>query len=328
MSSAAYISLPVTNRAVDISAHSATCVLLEGGQGYCWGANSDGQVGTGGSATAVFVPNPVNPPASPIVQLIAGYTSCALKGNGAIVCWGNNAYGSIGIGSTSAPKSFTASLDISFSDTLPAVYINGAAAYTICAIFSNGKLRCWGNNGHYDNSASFGQLGQGHTRRFVGRDASDMSSIPYISFFEGTATVTSVSQGYFITCALFQTPGIRCWGWGALGSLGYNATNNIGLSLTDMSSLPFISFGTTHQPVQVACGMQTCARFSNGGLRCWGANNGLLGIGSTANYISPISSLGFIAFSDSLPAVDLSVDSINGHSCALFSNQRIRCKAT
>ena len=42
-------------------------------------------------------------PASPIVELATGmYHNCALRTNGALVCWGSNVYGQLGIGKTAA----------------------------------------------------------------------------------------------------------------------------------------------------------------------------------------------------------------------------------
>jgi alpha-tubulin suppressor-like RCC1 family protein len=68
------------------------------------------------------------------------------------------------------------------------------------------------------------------------------------------------------------------------------------------------------------------ALFVSGAIACWGVNNfGQLGVDSVQNLGSPgtLSSLGPIQFSDSFPAIEISLQA--NHACALFTNRRVRC---
>ncbi len=65
-----------------------------------------------------------------------------------------------------------------------------------------------------------------------------------------------------------------------LGQLGYDITNWIGLSPTDMSNLPYISFrDDTVNVASVSCGFwHSCALFANKRIFCWGyGGDGALG---------------------------------------------------
>ena len=77
-----------------------TCARNGDGTLWCWGANDDGQIGDG---TKVFAPSPVQVTAlgTSVIEVSAGggYT-CARKGDGTLWCWGHNAEGELGDGTT------------------------------------------------------------------------------------------------------------------------------------------------------------------------------------------------------------------------------------
>ena len=77
-----------------------TCVVTVVGGVWCWGSNFDGALGDG---TTTYRRAPV-----PVVGLgagvrsvsVRGIHSCAVLQNGAVYCWGDNAYGQLGDGTT------------------------------------------------------------------------------------------------------------------------------------------------------------------------------------------------------------------------------------
>jgi hypothetical protein len=85
------------------------CAILDDDSLKCWGAGGDGALGIGPSDNKGDAPNEMGA-APPTVNLGAGrtakaisagsYHSCALLDDDTIKCWGYNAFGQLGIGST------------------------------------------------------------------------------------------------------------------------------------------------------------------------------------------------------------------------------------
>jgi alpha-tubulin suppressor-like RCC1 family protein/plastocyanin len=77
------------------------CGVSDAGNGYCWGANSLGQVGDGTSVTRL-APVPLLP-GVPLASITVNYQSaCARTIAGSLYCWGDNTYGQLGNGTTSS----------------------------------------------------------------------------------------------------------------------------------------------------------------------------------------------------------------------------------
>ena len=71
---------------------SHTCALSAAGL-WCWGSNSQGQLGvdTGTSTAPVTAPMPVPLVANPIAIAAGAQHTCAVRGTGAVLCWGQTA---------------------------------------------------------------------------------------------------------------------------------------------------------------------------------------------------------------------------------------------
>lgn len=96
------------------SGHGQNCVIMTDGTAKCWGMNMSGQLGNG-NPVAYNIPQDVIGLTGRIVQMgigryvtsaldqnssevFYGGFACALFMNGAIKCWGNNAFGQLGNG--------------------------------------------------------------------------------------------------------------------------------------------------------------------------------------------------------------------------------------
>ena len=105
---------------------------------------SDGQTLDGGNN-----PDVVTLPFVPAIQLTAGYSStCALRKDGTVACWGCGDQGRLGDGKgldTSVPSLVTGLSD--------ATQISAGDMH-VCAVKQSGAVACWGYDGD-------GQLGDG-----------------------------------------------------------------------------------------------------------------------------------------------------------------------
>ena len=138
-------------------------------------------------------------------------------------------------------------------DQAPAGIVNStlptAVATHACALRSDGKVRCWGNN-------SSGELGNGTT--------TSSSTAVGVS---GITTATQIAVGGAHTCALLSGGTVKCWGANNLYQTGD------GVNTTTSRTTPVSVSGITNA-VQISAGNQhTCAVLSDGTTKCWGANN-------------------------------------------------------
>jgi len=76
-----------------------TCVILDGGEVWCWGSNNDGQIGDGTKGEDRFLPVKVAGLSSGAVSVATGaFDTCVLLENRTIRCWGDNMFGQLGDG--------------------------------------------------------------------------------------------------------------------------------------------------------------------------------------------------------------------------------------
>ena len=146
---------------------SHTCALLSGGEVRCWGSGTSGRLGDGfGDRRS----NPVQVLASGNTQgqdVLGGVTqvtlgsnhTCALLSDDTVRCWGRNNRGQLGDGSTSVrinPVQVLTSGDIQGQNVLDGVTQVSSGNAHMCALLSEGTVRCWGDGGR-------GRLGDGTT---------------------------------------------------------------------------------------------------------------------------------------------------------------------
>ncbi|MBM4413646.1 MAG: hypothetical protein FJ040_09435 [Chloroflexi bacterium] len=82
-----------------------TCALTSAGVAYCWGFNSDGQLGDGTTTNRsrpVAVRMPVGVTFASIS--VGGGHTCARTRAGVAYCWGTNWAGQLGMGGTQVPR--------------------------------------------------------------------------------------------------------------------------------------------------------------------------------------------------------------------------------
>ena len=176
-----------------------TCAVA-GGDTWCWGSNSKGQLGTGDAAAQNATPVKVEALAGKVVTALSGgyYHTCAVA-DGDVWCWGHNSYGQLGVGYTSQQENTPVKLNSLAGKDI--TYI-AAGSYHSCAV-ANGDAWCWGQN-------SEGQLGTGNT-------ASHNSPVK-VEALAGK-TVTALNTGAYHTCAVAGED-TWCWGNNVFGQVG------------------------------------------------------------------------------------------------------------
>ncbi len=84
-------------RVVVGTAHS--CALTMGGDVFCWGANKNGELGSGDAEDSI--PRPVRVPLNSTIEIAAGSLhTCVMNTALAVSCWGFNLGGQVGDGTT------------------------------------------------------------------------------------------------------------------------------------------------------------------------------------------------------------------------------------
>ena len=319
---------------------SHTCALDTGGAAWCWGANSDGQVGDGsfaGRLTPVRVAG-----GHRFVQISAGFQhTCAITTDERAWCWG--ASGALGDGGELVQKG------------TPVPVAGGRRFRNVsagnnhsCAVTPADVAFCWGSN-------PFGQLGTGggftnvparvlgglRWRRVTAGGSVTCGvttgDLAYCwGFSLGGRTPTRVPGGLFFrqvqvgggdftdaqqnepdtphACGITREDRAYCWGWGSEGQLGQGAW---------MSSTPPVAVAGSRRWRQVAPGhYHTCGVTKAEVAFCWGSNQwGANGV-DTRGSNSPVRVAGGRTF------FSISTGVAGLHSCALTAAGKVWCWGT
>ncbi|MFK7955343.1 MAG: hypothetical protein AB8B96_04550 [Lysobacterales bacterium] len=229
-----------------------SCALLQNGNVQCWGSNSRGQIGEGGT---VRQPVPVNVVGlSSVSQISAGRShSCAITNGTQALCWGSNEFGQIGV--EPLPDQLTPTVVTNYSSGAASVE---AGNFHTCASTTDGAAQCWGRNIE-------SQLG----------DASLATQTAPVQVIDLRSGVTSVSAGGLHACAITDDGSGHCWGSNGDGQIGNNSTDTAFTAV-------MLDFPVRGASVISAGAEHTCAVVSGGEALCWGENDdGQLGLGFT-----------------------------------------------
>lgn len=234
------------------------CGITGDGSVWCWGGNTEKQLGQSDTAATYTVDDPVEVDGvSNVVDITAGddYT-CALDNGGTTQCWGDA--GNLGDSSVVAD-----------SDT--PVTVTGGHVFTkidsethrgdsTCGLGSGGSIWCWGDD-------SNGRLGNDET---IGNDSVDPVQVAGISDF------VDLSVGRYHACGLRKNGDIWCWGGNSEGQLG-NGTSGTdsGIPVQVESDVKFKKVSAARDSV--------CAISVDNEIYCWGRDvSGILGIASSS----------------------------------------------
>ena len=239
-----------------------------------------------------------------------GTHTCAIR-EGFVRCWGNGAAGRLGygnldtIGDTELPNT-AGDVDVGAS-----VVEIGAGAEHTCVLDDALNVRCWG-------LASGGRLGYGDGVHIGDTEPPAMAGTVGVGL-----AVKQLAVGDVHTCVVAVSGGVRCWGVGANGRLGYGSSENLGDNELPSTAMD-VPLGSTPMVDVVAGGDHTCALSSLGEVRCWGSGaQGQLGYGNTMDIgdgevpsaVNPVNVGGKVT----------QLAAGTSHTCALLDTGTVRC---
>jgi alpha-tubulin suppressor-like RCC1 family protein len=326
-----------------VAAGSAHSCAVADARAFCWGWNSSGQLGDGGSAnrTTPVAVSPTGPLAdgATVSEIVAeGQRSCAIA-DGLPACWGGNIGGALGDGTSTDRPTPVAVDDSAFGGPVTAL---ATGDYNGCAVAS-GIAACWG-------SGSYGRLGTGSTASSTIPVPIDVSGelakavcapgwrvlddpprcgAPFVGgeqtgFVDDLTraglprAVTEVSAGVEHSCAIAGGEPV-CWGGGADGRLGNGSTGDSAVPVVVNRS--GVLAGTVATDVSV--GTSASCAVADTKVACWGDNStGMLGDGATAPYSAvPVAVTGGALAGAEVVQVAVGYR----HACALTADGRVAC---
>jgi alpha-tubulin suppressor-like RCC1 family protein len=282
-----------------LSAHGQhACALRDDETLWCWGDNSQGQLGDG-TFTSNGRPVRVQPLTSVTAVATSLLHSCAATRAEGLFCWGNNLSGQLGR-EPGGPQPRPVAVPIVTNPVAVA-----AGDHHTCAVRQGGDTLCWGANND-------GQLGEGST-----------SAIPFPVPVSDLGASAGVVAGGAFTCARGAHGDVFCWGDDHYGQLGMGRTafraraaravDGEGERLTDALEL---ATGAAH----------TCVVHDERGgagaerphVACWGANQaGQLGDGTI------VDRSGATAVKGEIEAATVAAGL--AHTCALATGGALWC---
>lgn len=242
------------NREQAPAAADAYTIVPDDSPIWAWGSNTDLQLGSPTTASCSGYPCTTQPLQirgfDGITQIVAGSLhSAALRDDGTVWTWGDNAQGQLGVGSgpdTLAPVQVP----------LSGVTAIAAGGYHTLALRSDGTVWAWGHQA--------GGLGDGTT-------TSPRTTPVQVS---GLTNVVGIAAGRAHSLAVRGDGTVWAWGTNSNGQLGDNSTKNRAspVQVQIVSNITAVAAG----------GYFSLALKADGTVWAWGANSsGQLGIGST-----------------------------------------------
>ena len=185
--------------------------------------------------------------------------TCAIYGSGGLHCWGLNASGQLGDGTTT-----NSAIPVVVPGLTGVTSVSAGRVHT-CAL-TQGVVKCWGDG-------SDGQLGNGTTN-----SSPTPVAVVGLSSFNNQPTAVAVGADFSCAQMLNAVTGastVRCWGGNSQGQVGSGSASPQIFTPATVSGLN----GVTH----LAAGTYFACAVAGGTVRCWGSNiSGQFGIGATS----------------------------------------------
>jgi alpha-tubulin suppressor-like RCC1 family protein len=282
--------VPIPMDVVQLAAGgSHTCALRSSGTVLCWGSNRVGQLGDGTMGPRRPEPRVVEGVADAVFITAGEEHTCAVRRDGAVLCWGLGTHGELGDG-----RRVSRATPGPVRGLGEAVQVAGGHNHT-CARLRSGEVSCWGSN----TSGELGDDASGNDR-----------VVPVMAV--GVTDAVQVVAGFSHSCARLTSGRVLCWGRNFESQLGDGTSGNfMRFMATPVRGLDDAAELTSGQ-------FHTCARRSTGTVVCWGSNtNGQVGDGSRSQRAAPVGVRSIV------DAAGLAAGS--NHTCARLMGGQVVC---
>jgi alpha-tubulin suppressor-like RCC1 family protein len=183
------------------------CAIQDDGSLWCWGRNTNGQLGIGLEPGQTRVPGRVGSDSDWIAIAAGQHHSCGVRDDGSLWCWGENAF--FELAAPDAAMTYPQPREIGAAIEWASV---AAGWFHTCAIARDARLFCWGR-------AIEGQLGQ---EMPIEGQLVDLEGVPLAE--PGLVVVPvgwrRVVNGNFHSCGIDVGGATLCWGDNSAGQLG------------------------------------------------------------------------------------------------------------
>ncbi len=156
MAALSAVNIGAGRTAIDIiAAYESVCIMRDNLTMICWGQNSNGQLGIGSTAgnnvrigdqvgeMAAIAAINMNAGFGTLSRILAtGRSPCAMDASNVVKCWGYNAFGQLLRGNTanvSSPGVTTTNYGTGLVVSKVETYLD-----TICVLFTNDRIKCFG----------------------------------------------------------------------------------------------------------------------------------------------------------------------------------------
>ncbi len=314
---------------------TTTCAVDLNEAAWCWGNNSNGQLGAAGPfdscsfATVAYScamsPRPVEGGFHFEDIKTGTQHTCGVTVSGAVLCWGANAYGQLGDGSRS---DHAAPAPVMLAGGVGELSLGGQHSCWLAQV----GLYCWGRSAlgqvgtgldAYEpdpvqlpgagwreiSGASCGVASSG-TVSCWGPLSPDSTSLTAAPASIGGPALHAISGALGFACGLDAAGGAWCWGTNPYGLGDGSTTSSVSPRLVGGGrSYSALTTGQAH-----ACAVES----QTGYLWCWGYNAlGALGDNSTTNSPVPVMALSSVPFRD--------VAAGASHTCAISTAGDVYC---
>jgi len=315
---------------------SYSCAALSDGTVWCWGVNSEGELGNG---TQVWSATPVQVAGiTGAKQVALGYGhSCARLGDGTVWCWGYDYVREL----ARSTQHFSFMLQATQIPGLAGAQEIAAGANHTCARLGDGSVWCWGQD-------VAGELGDGQSSivclphnqpvikqasfLFAGGDTScvldgnlglacwgqvtqppDRRSSPVTVALSQTPSPGAIAAGENHICLIRADRTVACWGNDVAGQLGD------GLDVLYVDAEQPVTVTGLDQVSALSLGQGfSCALRLDGTVVCWGSDQ----YGQTGD-----STMSWPMLPNTIPglAKATAIQAGAGHVCAILADRTVSC---